>query len=291
MRLRFVVVGVGFFALCAGCGKRSDQREYALQGQVLAIDASHQQATISHEEIKGFMAAMTMPYKVREERLLDGIVPGDVIHAKLVVLPDDAFLIELRKVGQAPLPKPPSEAAQTASAGFELLKPGEEVPEAAFIDQNGKKRTFRSFNGAITLVTFIYTSCPFPNFCPLMDRHFAAIQGALKNNAAMNGRVHLVSISFDPLTDTPPVLKAHARKLAADLKTWTFLTGDRDGIDRFAARFGVSVARGETDQRDITHTLRTAIVNPEGKLVKVYIGNEWTPEQVLADLDSLVHAH
>jgi protein SCO1/2 len=100
-------------------------------------------------------------------------------------------------------------------------------------------------------------------------------------------KVHLVTVSFDPATDTPPVLKAHAKKLEADLSRWTFLTGDRDEVDHFAARFGVSVGRAMNDARDITHNLRTAIIDADGKVVKVYTGNEWTPEQVLADLKAL----
>jgi protein SCO1/2 len=84
--------------------------------------------------------------------------------------------------------------------------------------------------------------------------------------------------------DTPPVLKKHARELKADPKRWTFLTGDRDDIDRFAARFGLSVSRALNDERDITHNLRTAIVDADGKLAKVYVGNDWTPDQVLKDL-------
>jgi protein SCO1/2 len=96
-----------------------------------------------------------------------------------------------------------------------------------------------------------------------------------------------VTVSFDPVTDTPPVLKAHARRLEADLKRWTFLTGDRDEIDQFAARFGVSVTRALNDPRDITHNLRTGIVDANGRLVKVYTGNEWSPDQVLEDLKTV----
>ena len=81
------------------------------------------------------------------------------------------------------------------------------------------------------------------------------------------------------------MLKEHAKSLNADLARWTFLTGDRDEVDRFAARFGVSIARALNDPRDITHNLRTAIIDADGKLVKVYTGNEWSPEQVLADLE------
>jgi protein SCO1 len=279
------------FSLClavlgASCARKPDQREYTLQGQVLSVTPNHQQATISHEEIKGLMSAMTMPYAVHDPKQLEGIAPGDLINAKLVVLTSDAYLTDVKRVGQAPLPQAPAEAAPAASSGFELLKPGEAVPDAAFVDQDGRKRRFSSFKGSTVLITFIYTRCPMPTFCPLMDQHFVTIQKKLNDGEpAIKGRVHLVSVSFDPLVDTPPVLKAHAKGLGADLKGWTFLTGDRDDIDRFASRFGVSVARASNDQRDITHNLRTAIVDADGKLAKVYIGNEWTPDQALADLE------
>ena len=119
-----------------------------------------------------------------------------------------------------------------------------------------------------------------------MDHHFVAIQETAKHDPALRN-LRLVSISFDPITDTPPVLKKHARELNADPARWTLLTGQVDTIDRFAARFGVAITRAKDHPLDITHTLRTAIVDSEGKLVKLYVGNEWTPTQVLADLKSV----
>lgn len=257
----------------------------------MAVAGDRSQATVNHQEIAGFMGAMTMPYKVHDPKQLEGIAPGDLINAKLIVVPNDAYLTDVKRVGEAPLPKPVVEPpSPSATSGFELLKPGEPVPDAPFVDQNAKPRRFASFKGAPTLVTFIYTKCPMPTFCPLMDQNFATIQKKLQADPALRGRVHLVSVSFDPINDSPAVLTTHATKLGADPKTWTFLTGDRDEIDKFAMRFGVSVARATGDQRDITHNLRTALIDAQGKLVKVYIGNEWTPDQALADLAPVVHA-
>jgi protein SCO1 len=267
--------------VATGCGSRSDRREYTLQGQILSITADRQQANIKHEDIKGFMPAMTMPYKASDAGQFANLKPGDLITSTLVIVSNDGYLTNVKKVGDAPIEK--AEPAPAASSGFELLQPGEQVPNVSLVDQDGKVRDFASFRSSLVLMTFIYTQCPMPTFCPLMDRHFKSIQDKLAGDPALED-VHLVSVSFDPATDTPAVLKAHAGKLGADPARWTFLTGDRDEVDKFALRFGVSVSRDLKDPKDITHNLRTAIVDSKGTLVKAYTGNEWKPEQVLADL-------
>jgi len=287
---RFLAIASGALCvLCVACGSRSTARTYTLQGQVIAVTPDRREATLKHGEIKGLMPAMTMPYKIKEKAELDAVKPGDLINATLVIVENDAYLTNVKRVGEAALEQPPVEPAAVASSGFELLKPGEAVPDSKFVDQDGRKRTFRAFRGSTVVITFIYTKCPLPTFCPMMDRHFATLQEHLHDDPALT-HVHLVTVSFDPLVDTPPVLKKHARALKADLTRWTFLTGDRDDIDQFAARFGLSVLHAPTDARDITHNLRTAIVSPEGKLVKLYTGNEWTPDEILADLKPVANA-
>jgi protein SCO1/2 len=288
--LTLVLCGSALTASCTRAAGDPAERKYPLQGQVQALEPARKLITLKHGDIKGFMPAMTMPYEVRDAAALAGLAPGDLIDATLVVVSNGAFVTDIRKVGAAPLDTPPpAPPSPRASSGFELLMPGDPVPAGAFVDQDGRLRSFADFKGAPLVVTFIYTKCPLPTFCPLMDRHFAAMQKPLKTDPLLKS-VHLVTISFDPATDSPLVLKTHAKSLDADLARWTFLTGDRDDIDRFAARFGVSVSRALNDPRDITHNLRTAIVDADGRLVKVYTGNEWTPEVVLNDLKGVVRA-
>src|SRR4051812_32473642 len=146
MRVRSSVA-VLFVLLAAACAKKSDQRQYSLQGQVRAVDTERNQATIAHEEIKGFMPGMTMPYTVRDKKQLEALAPGDLIKARLVVLWNDASRTDVTKAGEAPLPAvTPAAPAPSASSGFELLKPGEAVPlDTTFVDQDGKKRSFKTF--------------------------------------------------------------------------------------------------------------------------------------------------
>lgn len=266
-------------AITAACGPQG--RRYEVRGQVLAVDLARQEVTIKHDDIAGFMPAMTMPFRVNDARLLEGRVPGDLVTATLVVEETDAYLTTLAKIGHSEVVATPPLAA--ASSGLELLEPGETVPDQAFVDQDGRARTRADWRGRTIALTFIYTRCPYPTFCPLMDRHFAAIQKAVRADAALSPQVHLVSVSFDPEYDTPAVLRQHAATLGADPGLWSFVTGSRDEIDRFAARFGVSIVRGTTPA-DVAHTLRTAVVDRDGRLVSVYTGNEWTPDDLVRDL-------
>ncbi len=137
-------------------------------------------------------------------------------------------------------------------------------------------------------VTFIYTKCPIPTFCPAMDRQFAEAQALIKDKG-LQGKAALLSVSFDPKNDTPSVLKQHARKLGADAKVWTFVTGDREEIDRFASSLLLTLVRGQAANPDeIGHTLRTTVIDRSGKIAKSYSGADWTPAELVAELERLL---
>ncbi len=262
------------------CARRPPAREYDLRGQVLAVHPDRNEILVRHEDIKGFMPAMTMPFTVKDRQLLAGRAPGDLIKARLVVTDDNAYLSSIDKLGTAPVSEWP---AATAGA-VDLLQPGDPVPDVKLLDEQGRPVTVSSLRGSAFVVTFVYTRCPLPSFCPLMDRNFAAIQEAVRKDSRLRSRVRLVSISFDQAFDTPAVLKKHAAAAGADPAIWSFLTGDQAAIDAFAGRFGLSVIRDPKDPSNVVHNLRTAVVDGRGKLVKYFGGNDWTPDQVLAAL-------
>lgn len=268
--------------LCAACAGQPAGREYHLEGQVLAIDAPKGQVMIRCEEIPGYMAAMTMPFTVKDASVIGTTRPGDLVNGTLFVSDTASYVTKLTTVGSAPLP-----GAMPAGVA-PILDPGADVPDAHFTDQRGQPRTIASFRGTTVVLTFIYTRCPLPDFCPLMDRHFARLQQAIGASPALRGRVHLVSITVDPAFDTPAVLRKHAAELGANPAVWTFLTGEGTDAKAFAGSLGVFVSRGQGDEGAITHNLRTAIIDPRGRLAKIYDGNKWTPDQVLHDLTTIV---
>ena len=146
--------------------------------------------------------------------------------------------------------------------------------------------SLKAFIGHRVALTFIYTRCPDPEFCPLMDRNFVALQTALAETPGLSD-VRLISISFDPEHDTPEVLRAHAKSLKADPRLWTFVTTAPGDLKAFAARFGVTAEPGAANQGAILHNLSTAVVAADGTLVKIHPGNRWTPSELLADLKAV----
>ncbi len=155
----------------------------------------------------------------------------------------------------------------------------------SLVDQDDKPRTFASFKGHRLAITFIYTRCPLPDFCPLMDRHFASIQKTIASTPAL-ADVRLLTVTLDPDFDRPAILKAYARRREADPAIWTFLTGDPTEVNKFAAQFGLYVEHNPQNAIDITHNLRTAVIDPEGRLVTAHSGNSWTPAELVADLSA-----
>lgn len=262
------------------CSGPEAARQYVLSGQVLAVHPERQQVTIKHNDIVNYMPAMTMSFDVAAPKLLDGLAPGDLVTATLEVSASLGRLTSVVETGTAPLPDP-------ATLPVAMLGVGDEIPDAAFVDQQDRRRSLAEWRGTPTLITFVYTRCPLPTFCPLMDQNFATIARSAAEDPALAGRVRLVSISFDPDHDTPAVLAAHAAKFKADPAVWSFLTGDRVTVDRIASRFGVSVMRGAAPADEITHNLRTFLVGAGGRVVKIYTGTEWTTARVLADLRAL----
>ena len=274
-------------AVVAAAASCSNAKTYEMRGQILAVNRDKMEILVKHEEIPGFMAAMTMPWKVQTANMLDNLGPGDLITSELVVENNQGVVTKITKLGTAK-PDVPAPAGP-ARPGVKYLMPGDTVPNQAFIDQSGDTRDLNAIRGDRALaVTFIYTKCPIPTFCPAMDRHFAEAQALIKQKG-LAGKAGLLSVSFDPKNDTPAVLTQHAKKLGADPEVWRFVTGDREEIDRFASSLLLTLVRGEAANPDeIGHTLRTTVIDKHGKIAKSYSGGDWTPAELIADLERLL---
>ncbi len=268
--------------VAAACKSKTDiARTYPLTGQILVVKHDTNEVLVKHEDIPGFMPAMTMPYTLRDPALLKDRAAGDLIEATLVVGEERAYLSTITKTGSAPLP---ADAPTTipAAAGVRILQAGDSVPDTPLLDQDGAPVSLKGFAGSALAVSFIYTRCPLPQFCPLIDRRFGEVQALAAGDPSLRGRVKLVSISFDPAFDRAEVLRAHARKVGADPAVWRFATAEAAIVDRLAAEFGINVIR-EKDGT-ITHNLRTAVIDPSGRVVSIVDNNAWTADELASAL-------
>ena len=277
--------GLALLVLLAAAASCSNAKTYEMRGQILGINRDKMEILVRHDEIPGLMAAMTMPWKVQNASMLDNLGRGDLIATEIVVDNNQGVITKITKLGTARPDEPPP----SGKSGVKYLTPGDRVPNQAFVDQDGRAVDFDSIRASRPIaVTFIYTKCPIPTFCPAMDRQFAEAQALIKDKG-LQGKAALLSVSFDPKNDTPAVLKQHARKLGADAKVWTFATGDREEIDRFASSLLLTLVRGEAANPDeIGHTLRTTVVDSSGKIAKSYSGADWTPAELVAELERLL---
>jgi protein SCO1/2 len=283
------IIALTMAAGCAACGRADTDtaRTYQLTGQVLVVNRDTNELLVKHEDIPGFMPAMTMPYVVKDAALLKDRAPGDLITATLVVESTLGHLTAITKTGSAPLP---DDARTTipAAAGIELLRPGDAVPDTALIDQDEQPITLKDFAGSAAAITFIYTRCPLPQYCPLLDRRFAEVQSLAAADPVLAGKVRLLSVSFDPRFDRAPVLKAHAARLGADPLVWRFATADEAIVDRLAARFGINVIREPNGT--ITHNLRTAVIDRSGRVTAILENNAWSAGDLVRELKGAVGA-
>jgi len=274
----FVAIVIFLAAALAACaGRRSEERRYDLKGRVAAVDRAKGEVTVDHEEIVGYMPAMTMPYALRDDDALKVVDAGDKIQATLVVADDGSYWLEHPFITKGQ----PGATDQTTPAGMEP-QPGAEVPDVKLVNQDGRRIGVRQFRGRALLVTFVYTRCPAPDQCPLMSANFAQVNAALGNDPDLRNKAHLLSVTLDPEYDKPEVLRSYGAAYAGGkFDDWDFATGDPGEVRRLAQFFGLMYGR---EDGQLIHSLRTAVVTPDGRLYKIYRGNEWKPEEVLRDL-------
>lgn len=269
------------FLTTLGCTKKSPvpERRYEVKGKVVSVDRQAREIMLEHEDIPGFMKAMTMPFSVKDDWVLERAAPGDLVRATLVVG-------ESSHLEDVVITKGTGSGYQ--GAGVRIPQAGDMVPDLSFINQDGKRLSLHDFRGKAVLLTFIYTRCPLPDYCILMSNNFEAVAKDLKKNPGAYEHTRLLSISFDPEFDNPKVLREYGTRYAGEVDPkfmhWQFVTGSTEEVKKAADFFGISYTR-EKDQ--FVHSLRTVVIGPDGKIVKVFGGNEWKPSEAVAALSDI----
>lgn len=289
MRTQRLMAGLVCFSMVfslASCHseKPLPEQRFDLRGKVVGIDKGAGTARLQNEAIPNYMAAMTMDYPVKDKWVFDVLKPGQTVRATLVVSTDRAWLEGIVVTEEAKAQR--GSTADVNSAGTAI---GKEVPDFPLINQDGKHIHLHQYRGKALLLTFIYTRCPLPNYCPLMSKNFAQILEQTQGDPKLFASTHLLSISIDPEYDKPAVLHAYGMACAGNLhpfEHWEFASGSPEQVRKIAEFFGLKYW---TDSGQIVHALVTALVGADGKVDKVYRGNDWQPAEVLADFRALPH--
>jgi protein SCO1/2 len=287
----FLVAALVSGVSVAGCSKgaapanefvaRADAKRYDLKGKVVRADLTKRKVTLAHDAIPDYMDAMTMEFSVKEQWAVEQMAAGDHVQATLVI--DGA-----RSWIESPVITKGVTAANAPRGSWVPADPGTPLPDVPLIDQDDKPFRLDRFKGHLLLITFSFTRCPLPDYCPLMMKHFAAIEKATANDASPSLKnARLLTVSIDPTYDTPARLRDYgARHATGDgaankFSRWNLATGAVADVKKLAGFFGLDYY-DSTDR--IIHSLRTAIVDPDGRVVKVFEGNEWTVDDVMREL-------
>lgn len=279
----FVLLLTGFLFV-SGCNRRpTNEKRYPIKGKVIAVDKTEQTVTIEHEDIPGYMPGMTMPFKIKKAADLEVLKPGDQITGTLVV-DDTSSWVEITASVEGGAELTPTTAVPGEA------KPGDEIPDFGLVNQDGRDIHLAQYKGKALAMTFVYTRCPQPDQCTLMSNNFAAIDRELQKQPDVYANTHLLTITFDPDYDTPKVMRsygaAHTERFSDEtFQHWEFATGTKDQVKGIAQYFGLRYyVDQESGEEQVIHTLRTAVVGPNGRLLKLYRGNNWKPEEIVADL-------
>ena len=261
-----------------------EPRRYEITGRVVSVDKNARQVILAHEEVQGYMKAMTMGFKVKEQWALDAMQPGDRVNAVLVVDPEGAY------IEQPAITKGGGTQPEPSTSSMHQPEVGDKVPDFELVSQAGKRIHLSQFAGRPMMLTFIYSRCPLPDYCIRMSNNFGEIAKELKaTNPKLYGRLQLLSVSIDPEYDKPEVLRKYAKTYAGDvdpgLEHWTFATGSPEQVRKIADYFGLAY---EKQSGQIIHSLRTATIGADGKIAFLYQGNGWKPSDAVRDLRSLV---
>lgn len=290
MRYLFLfLLPVLLFTACPKSQPQSDSTElkrYNLKGKVVDVDRAKKTAKIAHDEIPEMpMPAMTMDFPIRADWVWDDLTKGSEIRAELVV-GKDGYWLENIGIVAAPDPNQPAPPINE-----NLVQIGKEIPNFTLTNQDGKRFSMKDYRGKALAITFIYTRCPLPEYCIVMSRNFSDLANQLNGDAELKEKIRLLSISFDPQTDTPAKLKEYGKGYLGnpakpDFTVWQLAVGSDKEIKEVADFFGLRYEIDENDKTQFNHSLRTAVIAPDGKVTKILPGNEWTVKDLLRELET-----
>src|SRR5256885_2054787 len=256
------------------------EQRYQASGLVLSVDRVRKSMVVSCREIPGFMDAMAMSFPVPDAKTLDPLSRGAMVDFTLVVGKESSHAENVRVRGYDSAEREPAKARRLQAldealrGGVRRLAVGQAVPDFTLTDQRRRALHFRQFAGKVIALNFVYTRCALPEYCVRSTNNFGVIQKQFQKRLGKD--LVLLTVTFDPVHDRPETLRNYANTWKADPDNWRFLTGAVGDVQRVCDLFGVNYV---TDEGLFVHSLHSAIVDRDGKLVANLEGNQFTAQQ------------
>lgn len=265
-------------ALAVACSSAAAAEQVFTVTGIIRGQLDDGQLVIQHDEIPDYMPAMTMAFVLRDRAEGARLKNGDRVRFRYRVNETTAVAEDFSVTGREQVVAP---RTNPANATRSRLRAGDAVPDFALIDQNNQPFTPASLRGRLTVVTFIFTRCPVPEYCPAMAMRYGQLQKTILADANLAARTRLLSITLDPEFDRPEVLKAYGEAVGANPAVWQFATGTKDEIAALTKSFAVY---NERNGVTLDHTLCTALIGADGRVLEIWRGNGWRLEEVLSKL-------
>ena len=289
--MRYLILFLSAVFLLTACTKTPpaaspEAKRAVLRGKIIAVNKLEKTATIEHDAIPALnMDGMTMAFPIRADEIWSDISAGSDIRADLVV-DKDAFWLE-----NVSLSAPIAANGNTPPINDKFVQIGKTVPGFTLTNQDGKRISTADFKGKAWALTFIYAQCPLPDYCIKMSKNFSDAANELNAKPELKDKIRLLSISFDPANDTPEKLRQYGqgylgKDAKPDFTVWQLAVGDEKQVKSIADFFGLRYETDANNKNIINHSLITAVIAPDGKVVKIYPGNEWTAGDLLKELQT-----
>ena len=282
------LAGLVTIVSAAGCREAlefrtsSNAQRFPVMGTVTGIDRAHARLTIAHEPVAGYMDAMTMPFRVRERDAVEAAEVGAGVRAILVVDGQRSWIEAVSLTNR------PTDAASLRRSFTLGATPGQTIPDFHLTNQDGRPISLSQFRGKAVALTFIYARCPLPDFCPFVSRNFAAAERELERRPRLRQATQLLSVTIDPEHDTPDILRDYRSAfLSYPDRTdhWQLATGSPKEVRAIAQFFGLQYW---AEEGQLVHSLRTVVIDPDGRITHVDAGNAWKPSGLVAELERAV---
>ncbi len=159
------------------------------------------------------------------------------------------------------------------------------------LNQDSSKVIFPDdYKGKILVTGFIFSNCP--DICPLTIHNMQMIQEKVNRNKIPG--VQFAAVSFDPLRDTPSILKKQAELRDVDLSNYSFLTGEKSEVDTLLEEMNIKAFTGDTTYTEsgapvyfFVHTDRITLIDKQGRIRKEYSGSRINIDEIISDIKYL----